>query len=125
MMLDWNDYRKQLATEVKEIGQLSPDTIKGYMVLSAAGQKADLLGGKVRELIALAVAVSLRCDGCITVHTEAAIKQGATREEIVEALGVATAVNAGATLVYSARVLDAFKEHPSAVRPQADADLPG
>lgn len=86
MMLDWNEYRKQLATEVKEIGQLSPDTIKGYMALSAAGQKADLLGGKVRELIALAVAVSLRCDGCITVHTEAAIKQGATREQIVEAL---------------------------------------
>jgi AhpD family alkylhydroperoxidase len=125
MMLDWNDYRQQLATGVREIGQLSPDTIKGYMALGAAGQKADLLGGKVRELIALAVAVSLRCDGCITVHTEAAIKQGATREEIVEALGVATAVNAGAALVYSARVLDAFKEHPSAVRPQADADLPG
>ena len=125
MMLDWNDYRKQLATEVKEIGQLSPDTIKGYMALSVAGQKTDLLGGKVRELIALAVAVSLRCDGCITVHTEAAIKQGATREEIVEALGVATAVNAGATLVYSARVLDALKEHPSAVRTQSGVDLPG
>ena len=121
MMLDWNDYRKQLATEVKEIGQLSPDTIKGYITLGAAGQKTDLLGAKFRELIALAVAVGLRCDGCITVHTEAAIKQGATREEIVEALGVATAVNAGATLVYSARVLDAFKEHPSAVRPQTDA----
>ena len=119
MMLDWNNYRKQLAAGVKEIGQLSPETIKGYMALSAAGQKADLLGAKVRELIALAVAVSLRCDGCITVHTEAAIKQGATREEIVEALGVATAVNAGATLVYSARVLDAFKEHPSVVRPRA------
>lgn len=80
MMLDWNDYRKQLATEVKEIGQLSPDTIKGYITLGAAGQKTDLLGAKFRELIALAVAVGLRCDGCITVHTEAAIKQGATRE---------------------------------------------
>jgi AhpD family alkylhydroperoxidase len=114
MMLDWNDYRKQLAAGVKEIGELSPDTMRGYMTLSAAGQKADLLGAKVRELIALAVAVSLRCDGCITVHTEAAIKQGATKEEIVEALVVATAVNAGATLVYSARVMDAFKEHPRA-----------
>ena len=115
MMLDWNDYRKQLTAGVKEIDQLSPDTIRGYMTLGAAGQKADLLGAKVRELIALAVAVSLRCDGCITVHTEAAIKQGATKEEIVEALVVATAVNAGATLVYSARVIDAFKEYPRAV----------
>ena len=60
MMLDWNDYRKQLAAGVKEIGQLSPDTIKGYMALSAAGQKTDLLGAKVRELVALAVAVTLR-----------------------------------------------------------------
>ena len=114
MMLDWNDYRKQLAAGVKEVGRLSPDTIKGYMALSAAGQKSDLLGAKTRELIALAVAVTSRCDGCITVHTEAAIKHGATKEEIVEALGVAVAVNAGAALVYSARVMDAFNEYPRA-----------
>jgi AhpD family alkylhydroperoxidase len=114
MMLDWNDYRGQLAAGVKEIGQLSPDTIKGYMALSGAGQKADLLDAKVRELIALAVAVTLRCDGCITVHTEAAIKHGAAKEEIAEALGVATSVNAGAALVYSARVMDAFKQYPRA-----------
>ena len=117
MMLDWNDYRKQLASRVKEIGQLSPDTIKGYMALSAAGQKTDLLGAKMRELIALAVAVALRCDGCITVHAEAAIKHGATKEEIAEALGVSITVNAGAALVYSARVMDAFNEYPRAVSP--------
>ena len=60
-------------------------------------------------MIALAVAVSLRCDGCITVHTSAAIANGASKEEIVEALGVAISINAGAALVYSARVLDAFQ----------------
>lgn len=123
MMLDRNDYRRQLAAGVKEIGQLSPDTIKGYVALSSAGQKTDRLGAKVRELIALAVAVTLRCDGCITVHTEAAIKCGATREEIAEALGVATNVNAGAALVYSARVMDAFKEYPSAASPRESDSL--
>ena len=112
MMLDWNEHRKQLAVGVKEIGQLSPDTIKAYIELNSAGQKKNLLGAKTRELIALAVAVTLRCDGCITVHTEAAIKNGATKEEIAEAPGVATAVNAGAALVYSARVMDAYKEYP-------------
>jgi AhpD family alkylhydroperoxidase len=123
MMLDWNDYRRQLAAGVKEIGQLSPDTIKGYMALSGAGQKADLLGAKVRELVALAVAVTLRCDGCITVHTEAAIKHGATKEEIAEALGVATSVNAGAALVYSARVMDAFRKYPRAASPNEPDSL--
>lgn len=77
-----------------------------------------MLGAKTRELIALAVAVTARCDGCITVHTEAAIRQGATREEIAEALGVAITVNAGAALVYSTRVMDAFKEYPGASSPQ-------
>ena len=115
MMLDWNEYRKQLAAGVKEIGQLSPDKIKGYIELSSAGQKKNLLGAKTRELIALAMAVTLRCDGCITVHSEAAIKQGASKDEIAEALGVAAAVSAGAALVYSTRVMDAFKEYPQAV----------
>ena len=114
MMLDWNDYRKQLAVGVKEVGQLSPDTIKGYIELSSAGQKKDLLGAKIRELIALAVAVTARCDGCITVHAEAAISHGATKEEIAEALGVTVAVNAGAALVYTTRVMDAVKEYPPA-----------
>ena len=97
-----------------EIGQFSPDTIKGYQALSAAGQKTDLLGAKTRELISLAVAVAIRCDGCITVHTKAAIDQGATREEIAEALGVATAINAGAGVVYSARALDAYAQATNA-----------
>jgi AhpD family alkylhydroperoxidase len=118
MMLDWNVYRKQVAAGVKEIGQLNPDTVKGYLTLSAAGQKTNLLGAKVRELIALAVAVTLRCDGCIAVHTEAAIRHGASKDEIAEALGVAMAVNAGAALVYSTRVMDAFGEYPHATQSQ-------
>jgi AhpD family alkylhydroperoxidase len=67
-----------------------------------------LLGAKIHELIALAVAVTVRCDGCIAVHTAAAIRSGATREEITEVLGTAVAVNAGAALVYATRVLDAY-----------------
>jgi AhpD family alkylhydroperoxidase len=53
------------------------------------------------------VAVTTHCDGCIVVHTDAALKAGATKEEISEALGVAVAMNAGAALIYSTRVLDA------------------
>ena len=102
-MLEWNSYRQQLTVRIGEIARLSPDTIKGYQALSAAGTKT-------RELISLAVAVTVRCDGCIAVHTQAAARHGASREEIAEALGVATAVNAGAALVYSTRVLDAYEQ---------------
>jgi AhpD family alkylhydroperoxidase len=107
-MLDWNEYRSQILARVGEIGKLTPYTVNGYMALGGAGAKTGHPDGKTRELIALAVAISLRCDGCITVHTAAAKKLGATKEEIAEALGVAISVNAGAALVYSTRTLDAF-----------------
>jgi AhpD family alkylhydroperoxidase len=108
MMLDWNAYQQQLVANIAQIGKISPDTVRGYRELSDAGAKTGKLDAKTRELIALAVAVTRQCDGCITVHTDAAVKHGATREEIAEALGVAIAVNAGAALVYSARVMDAY-----------------
>jgi AhpD family alkylhydroperoxidase len=107
MMLNWNEYLNELKTTIGEIGHISPDVTRGYATLSNAGAKTGKLDPKIRELIALAVAVSLRCDGCITVHATEAIKHGASKEEIVEALGVAIAINAGAALVYSARVMDA------------------
>ena len=108
-MLDWEGYRKELQPRIADLARLSPGTMRGYRELSTAGAKKDLLGGKVRELIALAVAVTRQCDGCITVHTTAALEQGATKEEIAEALGVAISVNAGASLIFSARVMDAYE----------------
>jgi AhpD family alkylhydroperoxidase len=107
MMLNWNEYMQELATRIREVGRTSPEIIRGYRTLSEAGQKTKMLDGKIRELISLAVAVTPRCDGCITTHPSTALKNGATEAEIVEALGVAIGVNAGAALVYSARVLDA------------------
>lgn len=109
-MQDWNNYRHELMQRLGELGKLSPDTMKGVVMLGTAGNKTDLLGAKVRELIALACAVTTRCDGCIAFHAEAAIKAGATDEEIAEALGVAINLNAGAAAVYSARTLDAVSQ---------------
>jgi AhpD family alkylhydroperoxidase len=108
-MHDWNNYRKQLSAAVTGFGRLSPETVKGYAALGEAGEKTGRLGAKTRELIALAVAVSLRCDGCIAFHSAAARKHGAGKDEIAEALAVAVSINAGAALVYSVRTLDAFE----------------
>ncbi|HTV60424.1 MAG TPA: carboxymuconolactone decarboxylase family protein [Verrucomicrobiae bacterium] len=107
-MLDWNEYQKEIGAKAVELAKLSPDTVRGYRTLSDANAKTTALGPKIRELISLAVAVTTQCDGCIVIHTDAAIKAGATREEIAEALGVAVAMNAGAALVYSTRALDAY-----------------
>ncbi len=108
MMLDWNAYRDQIAASVKEMSATNPEIVKAYSAFHHANAKSTHLDARTRELIALGVAVTLRCDGCINAHVEAAIKAGATKDDIVDALGVATMVNAGAALVYSARTIDAY-----------------
>jgi AhpD family alkylhydroperoxidase len=108
MMMDWISYRDQMNAAVREISTANPDIVRAYVGFSAANAKSTHLDAKTRELIALGVAVSLRCDGCINAHTDAALKAGASKEEIIDALGVAIMVNAGAALVYSARTIDAY-----------------
>lgn len=108
-MINWNDYHDRVRKGIAEIGRANPDIVRGYRALGDAGKKTDLLGGKTRELIALAIAVIVQCDGCIVVHTEAALQNGATEEEILEALSVAIQVKAGSALIYSTRALDAVK----------------
>jgi AhpD family alkylhydroperoxidase len=120
-VLNWIEYCKELMGRIGEFGAISPETVKGYQTLSKAGEKTGHLDAKTRELIALAVAVTARCDGCVTVHVAEPVKLGASKGEIAEALGVAVALNAGAAMVYSARAIDALKAHSGAGSPAAAA----
>lgn len=108
-LMDWKGFRQTLLGRIGDLGKLSPDSVGGYLLASGAGAKTGHLDEKTRQLISLAVAVTTRCDGCISVHSLKAVENGATKEEIAEALGVAIAMNAGAALVYSARALDAVE----------------
>lgn len=111
MFQDWNAYRAALMERVGDFASLNPDVMAGLAALDGAVAKKGHLEPKMHELIALAVAVTTRCDGCISVHTQKLFSL-AQPEEISEALGVAIALNAGAALVYSARVLDTHAQLP-------------
>ena len=113
-MQDWNAYRDALLGRVGEFSKLSPDVMRGLGTMEGSATKTALLEPKIHELIALAVAVTMRCDGCISVHAKKAVEHGATREEIAEAMGVAISLNAGAALTYTARVFDAIDALPGA-----------
>lgn len=113
MMQDWNNYRDSLLERVGDYAKQSPDVLRGLMTIEAAAAKTAHLEPKMHELIALAVAVTTRCDGCISIHTKKAVEAGATIAEISEALGVAIALNAGAALTYSARVVETYQQLPN------------
>lgn len=109
-MQDWKSERAAVVGRIGELAKLSPATIQGLQILESNAGEQRHLDVKTRELIALAVAVTTRCDGCISIHSRAAMGNGASHEEIAEALRVAVALNAGAAAVYSARALEACQQ---------------
>ncbi|HBQ6457176.1 TPA: carboxymuconolactone decarboxylase family protein, partial [Klebsiella pneumoniae] len=81
-----------------------------YQTIAEFANRQGVLDQKTQELISLAVAVTTRCDGCISIHSQAALKAGASREEIAAALAVAVSLNAGAAVVYSSHVMEAINQ---------------
>lgn len=88
-----------------------PDVMKAFGDLHGAVMKPGALDSKTKELIALAISVSHRCDGCISSHARGAAKQNATEAEVAEAIGVAVLMTGGPATVYGPRALAAFKEY--------------
>ena len=82
----------------------------GYKQLHDTALAAGALAVKTKELIALAIAVSKECDGCIAAHAHAAVQHGASPEEAAEAIGVTFLMNGGPATVYGPRAFAAFQE---------------
>ncbi|MFC1397894.1 carboxymuconolactone decarboxylase family protein [Acinetobacter lactucae] len=107
---EWTNRLSSLVKNIGNFAKVNKPVATAFHGLEVATRENKVLDAKTHELIALAVAVTTRCDGCISAHAGAAKKAGATKEEVAAALGTAIALNAGAAYVYSARTLDAYDE---------------
>lgn len=92
-----------------------PDVMKAYADLHGAVMHAGALDAKTKELIALAIGISHRCDGCIASHARGAARQHATDAEVAEAIGVAVLMTGGPATVYGPRAFAAFREFAAQV----------
>jgi AhpD family alkylhydroperoxidase len=110
MLKDWQAMAAELTGDIRSLRAGAPDVMKGLSALAQAALKADALDTKTKELIALAIAVATRCDGCIAFHAEAAMKQGASRAEVLETMGMAVYMGAGPSVMYAAQALEAFDQ---------------
>lgn len=86
-----------------------PSTWEAFTRLHAEAVADGELPARIKELIALAIAVATQCDGCIAYHARAAARQGASAAEVAEALGVALLMAGGPATVYGPRALEAFR----------------
>ena len=87
-----------------------PDTMAGFSSMAKAAMSPGVLSALDKELIALAIGVAARCDGCIGFHVKALIRLGVTREQLMETLGICTYMGGGPTLMYAAEAVRAYDE---------------
>lgn len=119
------DVLDALAPHSRELRRAIPDVYKGYVAFSSAAMAPGALDVRAKELIALAVSVTVRCDGCMASHARAAVRAGASREEAAEAIGVAMLLNGGPGTVYGPRAFAAFTEFADAQEAKEAAEAPG
>lgn len=109
-MIHPNEVLGELRQPARDLREHIPEVIAGYAQMQRAAMADGALPAKVKELIALAVAITRECDGCIAAHAKGAARQNATEEEVAEAIGVAIMLNGGPGTVWGPRALSAFKE---------------
>ncbi len=110
MYKDWTALAADMIPALKEVRGGAADVMKSFSSMASAALQTKALDTKTKELIAMAIAVATRCDGCIAFHAEAAVKQGATREEIMETMGMAIYMGAGPSVMYAAQAVEAFDQ---------------
>lgn len=106
----WHEVQHELREPAKELRSLIPEVLQGYASLHHAAVAEGELPQRTKELIALAVAVALKCDGCIASHARALARLRVPRQEVAEALGVTILLTGGPGTVYGPRALEAFDE---------------
>ena len=89
MPTNWPEMMKELSAQLKNVRSGAPDVMKAFSAVAQAALAPKALDGKTKELIALAISVAIRCDDCIAFHAKAAVDQGASRDEVLETLGLA------------------------------------
>jgi AhpD family alkylhydroperoxidase len=114
MHKNWPELAASMGPALKELRAGTPDVMKGFSAMARAALEAKALDSKTKELIALAISVAIRCDACVAFHAEAAMQRGATREEVMETMGMAVYMGAGPSVMYAAQAVEAFDQFSAA-----------
>ena len=108
--------RQELRAGYRSLNQLIPDQMRGFGDLHRSAMADGALSGAHKELIALAIGIAQRCGDCVTLHTHDALRAGATREEVSEAIGVAVMMGGGPASTMATTAASALEQFESASR---------
>ncbi len=109
-MKNFPEHYEELTSWMKKLGVEMPEVMQGFQSLHGASLKSNALDAKTKELIALGIAITVRCDGCISFHVHDAMKAGASKEEIAETVSVSILMGGGPSVVYGIEAMQALSQ---------------
>ncbi len=109
-MKNYPNHYEQINILMGKLGQEIPEQMTAFGQLHKSSIKDGALSAKTKELIALGIAITVRCDGCIAFHVHDALKVGASKKEIMETIGVAVLMGGGPSVVYGCEALEAVEQ---------------
>ena len=101
-------YQKENIKRLSEFSKLAPDAFKSFAALDGAAVEEGVIPRRTKELIAIAVAHVTGCPYCIDIHVNAAKELDVSKEEIAEAILVATSLKAGSAMAHGVNALQAY-----------------
>jgi AhpD family alkylhydroperoxidase len=110
MIKDYSKHYNNLTKLMGEMGNKMPEIMGGFNKLHITSTAEGVLSSKTKELIALGIAITVRCDGCIAFHVHDALKSGASSEEVMETIGVAILMGGGPAVVYGCEAMEALEQ---------------
>ncbi len=110
MTSDYIEERKHLDERLAQLAQEIPGPMSGFARLHRKAVEDGALSAKVKEMMALAISIAVGCDGCIAYHVHDAVQAGATRQELLETIGLALLMGGGPGSIYAAHALDAIEQ---------------
>jgi AhpD family alkylhydroperoxidase len=110
MEKSYSEFTRRISGDLRKLRKDIPDTMQAFSALAQAATRDGAIDRKTKELIALALGVAARCDGCIGFHMETLVRLGATRQEVEETLGMAVYMGGGPSLMYAADAISAFEQ---------------
>ncbi|AKA34234.1 carboxymuconolactone decarboxylase family protein [Flagellimonas lutaonensis] len=110
MIKDHSKKYNDLTRNMKKLRQHIPATMHSFGELHTASTAKGVLSSKTKELIALGIAITVRCDGCVAYHVHDALAAGASSQEILETIGVAILMGGGPSVVYGCEALEALDQ---------------
>lgn len=107
----YHSISSELKDAGKELRSQIPEVYRAFAGLHRAAYEDGALSAKFKELLALAIAINEKCDGCVVAHASGAARRGATKAEVAETIGVALAMMGGPGTVWGPRAYEAFLEY--------------